>query len=140
MTPTNLTRGSEGASKGNVTEGTVRVTYPLSKLQIYDESIRRYGDEEILVKSALVQIRVDDDVKHDADALFQSLGMDTATAVRMFLIQALQTGGLPFSVTRQPRYNGVTEAAMDEATAMAEGKTEARTYDSFAAYRQELGV
>jgi len=92
------------------------------------------------MKSALVQVRVDDAVKTGADELFQSLGMDTATAVRLFLVQSLQAGGLPFSVTRQPQYNAKTEAAIAEARAIADGSTEARTYDSFSAYRQDLGV
>ena len=92
------------------------------------------------MKGALVQVRVEDDIKSGADELFQSLGMDTATAVRLFLVQSLQAGGLPFSVTRQPRYNATTEAAMDEARAIAAGQVEAPTFDSFAAYRQSLGV
>jgi len=92
------------------------------------------------MKSALVQVRVDDSVKSGADELFQSLGMDTATAVRLFLVQSLQAGGLPFRVTRQPRYNVTTEAAIDEARAISAGKVGSPTYDSFSAYRQALGV
>jgi len=92
------------------------------------------------MKSALVQVRVDDTLKSGADELFQSLGMDTATAVRLFLVQSLQVGGLPFPVTRQPRYNATTEAAIEEAKDIADGKKKARTYDSFSAYRQAIGA
>lgn len=92
------------------------------------------------MKSAVVQVRVDDAIKNDADELFQSLGMDTATAVRMFLVQALQAGGLPFPILSQPRYNATTEAAMEEAKTIAQHKAEDRVFDSFAAYRQSLGV
>ncbi|MDR2819358.1 MAG: type II toxin-antitoxin system RelB/DinJ family antitoxin [Desulfovibrio sp.] len=53
---------------------------------------------------ATIQIRVDDNVKAAADSLFASLGLDTSTAVRMFIAAALDNRGIPFSVkkTRQP--------------------------------------
>jgi len=34
------------------------------------------------------------------DTLFASLGLDTSTAVRMFLIAAMEMGGIPFAVMR----------------------------------------
>ncbi|MDR2974841.1 MAG: type II toxin-antitoxin system RelB/DinJ family antitoxin [Propionibacteriaceae bacterium] len=92
------------------------------------------------MKSALVQVRVDDETKSRADELFGNLGMDTATAVRLFLVQALQVGGLPFRVLRQPSYNAVTEAAIDEARAIAAGEVDAPAFDSFRAYRDHMGV
>ena len=45
-----------------------------------------------------IQIRVDDQLKESADTLFASLGLDTSTAVRMFLVAAMQAGGIPFAV------------------------------------------
>jgi len=48
-----------------------------------------------------IQVRVDDELKDSADVLFASLGMDTSTAVRIFLKAALEAGGIPFSVTRK---------------------------------------
>jgi len=47
-----------------------------------------------------IQVRVDDQLKDSADMLFASLGLDTSTAVRMFLIAAMETGGIPFAVMR----------------------------------------
>ena len=47
-----------------------------------------------------IQVRVDDQVKDSADLLFSSLGLDTSTAVRMFLIAAIDKGGIPFDVKR----------------------------------------
>jgi len=46
-----------------------------------------------------IQVRVDDTVKDSADTLFMSLGLDTSTAIRMFLAASLKMGGLPFAVT-----------------------------------------
>ena len=47
-----------------------------------------------------IQVRVDDTLKDSADLLFTSLGLDTSTAVRMFLVASTETGGLPFAVGR----------------------------------------
>ena len=45
-----------------------------------------------------IQVRIDDQLKESADALFTSLGLDTSTAVRMFLIAAIETEGIPFVI------------------------------------------
>ncbi len=50
--------------------------------------------------SKTLQIRVDDVMKSAADELFNSLGLDTSTAIRIFLSIAIETGGLPFEVKR----------------------------------------
>ncbi|MCL1841519.1 MAG: type II toxin-antitoxin system RelB/DinJ family antitoxin [Propionibacteriaceae bacterium] len=90
------------------------------------------------MKSALVQVRVDQETKDQADRLFTDLGLDTATAVRIFLRQAIKGEGLPFEVRKQPRYNGVTEAAMAEAAAMAEGRLTVPTYASWGDFEASL--
>ncbi len=45
-----------------------------------------------------ITLRVESDLKHDADALFDALGLDTSTAINLFLRQAIRKGGLPFKV------------------------------------------
>jgi DNA-damage-inducible protein J len=45
-----------------------------------------------------IQVRVDDELKESADILFASLGLDTSTAIRMFLVASMENGGIPFSV------------------------------------------
>lgn len=52
---------------------------------------------------ATLQIRIDDDLKKEADSLFSSLGLDTSTAVRIFLNASLEHNGLPFPVTHKKR-------------------------------------
>ena len=46
-----------------------------------------------------IQVRVDNQLKDSVDALFSSLGLDTSTAIRIFLIASLKAGGIPFTVT-----------------------------------------
>ena len=45
---------------------------------------------------ALLQVRVDDELKKQASAIFNEIGIDISTAVRMFLKRSVQEGGLPF--------------------------------------------
>ena len=45
-----------------------------------------------------IQVRVDDELKDSADSLFSSLGLDTSTAVRMFLVASIDAGGIPFAI------------------------------------------
>lgn len=67
-----------------------------------------------MAQSTLIQVRVDAALKKDADALFSDLGLDTPTAIRIFLKQAIKRHGLPFDVA-QPAPNTETIAAIEEA-------------------------
>ena len=49
---------------------------------------------------ATIQVRIDDNLKAEADLLFSDLGLDTSTAVRIFISSALEAGGIPFPVKR----------------------------------------
>ena len=48
-----------------------------------------------------INIRVDDEVKAQAQELFNSLGLDMSTAMNIFLRQSIAYGGIPFMVQRQ---------------------------------------
>ncbi|MDR2087986.1 MAG: type II toxin-antitoxin system RelB/DinJ family antitoxin [Clostridiales Family XIII bacterium] len=48
--------------------------------------------------SKLLQVRVDEKLKAAADSVFAGMGLDTSTAVRMFLTAAVETRSLPFEV------------------------------------------
>jgi DNA-damage-inducible protein J len=55
------------------------------------------------MSSVAVQSRVSPELKEQAEAVFAALGLSTSDAIRMFLQQAVNTGGLPFQpMTRQP--------------------------------------
>lgn len=47
---------------------------------------------------SFIQIRIDDTLKNQATILFDELGIDLSTAIRLFLKKSLQVGGLPFDV------------------------------------------
>jgi DNA-damage-inducible protein J len=66
-----------------------------------------------VITMATIQIRVDDNTKIAADSLFSSLGLDTSTAVRMFLIKAIEQDGLPFAVNHRKPTPELMEAIED---------------------------
>jgi len=43
---------------------------------------------------------VNDQLKDSADLLFESLGLDTSTAIRIFLAASIEAKGIPFAVAR----------------------------------------
>ena len=46
---------------------------------------------------AVIQIRVDEQLKNQASAIYNELGIDLSSAIRMFLKKTVSDGGLPFS-------------------------------------------
>lgn len=49
--------------------------------------------------TTLLQVRVEDSLKEEAAKVFENLGIDTSTAVRMFLRRAVMENGIPFRMT-----------------------------------------
>ena len=81
-----------------------------------------------------VQSRVDETLKDQAEALYRAMGMSTADAIRIFLQQSVNVGGLPFRPTvKQP--NAATIEAMEE---LADGK--GKRYASSKAMYDDLGI
>lgn len=63
-----------------------------------------------------VAVRVDDKLKKEATELFNSLGLDMSTAVKMFLIQSVNSRSIPFQVKAidETRYDENGEYITDE--------------------------
>ena len=64
-----------------------------------------------------ISIRMDAELKAQAEALFAELGMDLSTAFNLFVRQSLHEGGIPFEIKFEP--NEETIAAMLEAKRIA---------------------
>ena len=83
-------------------------------------------------QTAIIQVSVEEQLKRKADALFADLGLDTATAIRIFLNQSIRREGLPFEVTK-PQPNAETLVAMLEDMEMVP-----RHYNSFQEIMDEI--
>lgn len=65
-----------------------------------------------------ISIRMDSDLKKQADALFEEFGMNISTAFNIFVRQTLREGRIPFDISiNNP--NKKTVAAMIEAERIA---------------------
>lgn len=84
-----------------------------------------------MAKTAAISMRIDPQLKHDAETVFGRFGLSISDAINVFLHKSVMEGGIPFDV-RQPRYNAETEAAMKEARAIMAGKVEAKRYETAA--------
>jgi DNA-damage-inducible protein J len=102
--------------------------------------------EKTMTKTANLSLRIDPEIKKDADELYRSFGITLSEAITIFLKKSLMVHGLPFEV-KQPRYNAETEAAMQEARDIMAGKIKTKVYHSVeelnadldAEYEEEYG-
>ena len=46
----------------------------------------------------MLQVRVDDEIKNKASEIFNALGIDLSTAVRIFLLKSIAVGDIPFEM------------------------------------------
>lgn len=54
-----------------------------------------------------INLRIDKDLKKQAEELFETLGLNMTTAMNVFLRQAVREQGLPFKITAQTDYNSL---------------------------------
>jgi len=52
---------------------------------------------------ALIQIRLEDELKDRAQELYDQLGLDLSTAIRMFLKKSISINGIPFPLINDDR-------------------------------------
>ncbi|MDR1428341.1 MAG: type II toxin-antitoxin system RelB/DinJ family antitoxin [Bifidobacteriaceae bacterium] len=86
--------------------------------------------------TALVQARVDPELRRDVIDILAQNGLDLPTAIRMFLTKVRRVGGLPFEIGG-PR--GETFEAIEEARRLLRDPT-ARSFGSFAEILADSGV
>lgn len=73
-----------------------------------------------------LSVRLDPELKREADELLSSLGMNMTTAINLFLRQTVRDQAIPFSISMNKIPNRDTLAAMLEANELAKsgnGKT-----------------
>ena len=90
----------------------------------------------ISAQTSNLTVRLDAQLKKDAEQLFNDLGMTLSGAINIFLHQAIEEHGLPFQV-KKSRPNRETLAAMKEAIELANDPN-AKTYSSVEELRKDL--
>lgn len=52
-----------------------------------------------MAEQTLVQARVDKELKQEVSEIYEALGMDLPTAIRMFFVRSKMVRGIPFDTT-----------------------------------------
>ncbi len=76
-----------------------------------------------------MSIRMDAELKKQADAMLSDMGLNMTTAMNMFLRQVVRQGRIPFEIATDIP-NSETLAAMREVDDMISGKIPAKKYIS----------
>ncbi len=71
------------------------------------------------MQSTLLQVRVDEKTRSAAGSIFERLGIDLPTAVRMFLARTILENGIPFSMKLRPTAPDDILEAMKQASQSA---------------------
>ena len=76
-----------------------------------------------------ISIRMDTELKKQADAMLADMGLNMTTAMNMFLRQVVRQGRIPFEIATDIP-NAETVAAIQEMDDMISGKIPAKKYSS----------
>lgn len=83
-----------------------------------------------------LNIRVDEDLKRKAEAIFNELGLNMSTAMNMFLRYSVRYGGIPFDL-RIEKPNEETLSAIDDVN---NNRNMSKTFDSVTALMEDLNA
>lgn len=78
--------------------------------------------------TSIINVNVPKDVKEEATALFNNLGLNMSTAINIFLKKAINERGIPFEVKQQP--NSDLIEALKEVEAMENGTLKKKSYNN----------
>ena len=85
-----------------------------------------------------LNIRMDKDIKEQADQLFNELGLTMTAAVNLFLRASIREQGIPFSL-KIDKFNKETIAAIEEGRKIAKDPN-AQGYHSVDELKKALGL
>lgn len=55
------------------------------------------------MEKTIITVRIDDNLKNDAQKLFNDIGMSMSTAINIFLKQCVKEGRIPFELAGKPK-------------------------------------
>lgn len=83
-----------------------------------------------------LNIRVDEELKRKAEAIFAELGLNMSTAMNIFLRYSVRYGGIPFDL-RIEQPNAETLAAIDDVN---NNRNMSKTFDSVSSLMEDLNA
>lgn len=86
---------------------------------------------------AVINIRVNDEVKKEAETIFKSLGLNMSVAMNLFLKKCINENGIPFDL-KLP--NNETIEALEETNKILNGDIERKSYKNTNKLFEDLGI
>ena len=86
---------------------------------------------------AVINIRVNDEVKKEAETIFKSLGLNMSVTMNLFLKKCINENGIPFDL-KLP--NNETIEALEETNKILNGDIERKSYKNTDELFEDLGV
>ncbi|MFC2424422.1 type II toxin-antitoxin system RelB/DinJ family antitoxin [Fusobacterium polymorphum] len=86
---------------------------------------------------AVINIRVNDEVKKEAEIIFKFLGLNMSVAMNLFLKKCISENGIPFDL-KLP--NNETIEALEETNKILNGDIERKSYKNADELFENLGV
>ena len=77
--------------------------------------------------TSTLQVRIDADLKQEAETALKSMGLSMSTAIHLFCRQVVNHERIPFDIIASPRLNETTRRAMDDTL---NGKNLSRKFSS----------
>lgn len=83
------------------------------------------------MKKAVIQTRVDAELKKQSEKVLSSIGLDMTSAIRLFLTQVVNQRKIPFEPSAPEEvFNDETLEAAQEAKEIASGREKAERYSN----------
>ena len=86
---------------------------------------------------AVINIRVNDEVKKEAETIFKALALNMSVAMNLFLKKCINENGIPFDL-KLP--NNETIEALEETNKILNGDIERKSYKNADELFEDLGV
>ena len=82
-----------------------------------------------MAKTDTLNIRIEPELKREAEKTLDDLGMNVADAVTIFLKQVVLTESIPFNI-KKPKYNDETPEAIKEALEMIKNPDKYKSFNN----------
>ena len=90
-----------------------------------------------MAKTDTLNIRIEPELKREAEKTLDDLGMNVADAVTIFLKQVVLTESIPFNI-KKPKYNDETLEAIKEALEMVKNPDKYKSFNNVEELMEEL--
>ena len=90
-----------------------------------------------MAKTANINVRIEQELKKEAEEKLNYLGLTMAEAIKLFLRQVTLTDSIPFKI-EIPKYNRETIEAMDEAKKIKNNPKDYKGFNNVEEFMEDL--